>query len=235
MISVKERFWIQEWRKYQAPRSVFDEADYDRLHSLVFREDYSGYKPNVAEIPNGDGKVDAEKRYAHVALKYMKTAQQKHDLMPFLQRAHALAETMGRAMHADKFMPEMEFGALRVLDYPPGSISNLHTDFDLFTLMCYRDQPEKFVCQETGSEHLALNDLRRFDAQSHLGEIGELIGWGKATPHQVLPSETRQKSIVYFAIPDHSEILIKAPTIYGVNTTVGQWLDERVARSRTYR
>ena len=50
---------------------IFNSHDYDLLARL-FRPEcaYSGYKPDTREVPNGDGKVDAEKRYLHVALKY---------------------------------------------------------------------------------------------------------------------------------------------------------------------
>ena len=52
---------------------MFSKEDYDRLHSLVFRVDYTGFKPTVNEIPNGDGREDKYKRYAHVATKYFTT------------------------------------------------------------------------------------------------------------------------------------------------------------------
>lgn len=205
---------------------MFTEEDYEKLHALVFRSDYSGYKPTVVEIPNGDGKADAEKRYAHVATKYFKTDEQSRDLMPYLVRAHELAcYAAGVAAVPQEFMPRIEFGALRVLDYPPGAGSNLHEDFDLFTLMCYRDQPDKFVSKYR-QVSVRLAQLRTINAQAHLGQLAYEIGVGPATPHLVLPSDTRQRSIVYFAIPDHDAYL---PS--GVK--VRDWLNERMARSRT--
>jgi hypothetical protein len=207
---------------------VFVSPDYEELHDLVFRDDYSGYKPNVAELPNGDGKVDADKRYAHVALKYLKTRQQERDLLPFLIAAHRTALQMAAWSEVPAaFLPDLRYSALRVLDYPPGSISNRHEDFDLFTVMCFRDQPDRFASEDIGLSP-ALESMRRIDPQAHLGELGEIIGLGRATPHWVLPSAERQRSIVYFAIPDHAAVL---PT----GVTVGDWLAERVARSRTYK
>lgn len=205
---------------------MFSDGDYNALHALVFRPDYSGYKPSVVEIPNGDGKADTEKRYAHVATKYLVTDAQRAALMPYLERAHALALDIAAYIGLPRvFWPRIEYGALRVLDYPPGSISNEHEDFDLFTLMCYRDQPGRFVSKETFSSVLSAIHLR-FDPQAHLGQIAAEIGIGPATPHKVLPSETTQHSIVYFAIPDHGSVL---PT----GITVREWLNERMARSRT--
>ncbi len=205
---------------------MFDNIDYNRLHSLVFRPDYSGYKPTVQEIPNGDGKVDAEKRYAHVAPKYFTTAQQINDLMPFLERAHyqaVVAATL--AGIPEKYMPRIQYGALRVLDYPPGSVSNKHEDFDLFTLMMYRDQPDRFASDEV-PESKAINRIRLLNPQAHLGQLGEAIGLGQATPHEVLPSSTRQCSIVYFTIPDWEAVLPSGQKVV-------DWLNERMARSRT--
>lgn len=211
---------------------MFTESDYNALHDLVFRPDYSGYKPSVVEIPNGDGKADTQKRYAHVAIKYMETDQQRRALMPYLEKAHREAQK-GAALLSqihparslqDKYWPTIEHSALRILDYPPGAISNTHEDFDLFTLMMYRDQPGRFMSAENDCE--AIRALRKINPQAHLGQIGTEIGLGPATPHAVLASETRQRSIVYFAIPDHTSVLPSG-------VTVRDWLNERMARSRT--
>lgn len=206
-------------------QSIFSKADYDALHSLVFREGYAGYKPTVIEIPNGDGKADSEKRYAHVATKYLRTEEERRLLMPFLDIAHTKAIEIASVLNLPAaYCPRIEFGALRILDYPPGAISNEHEDFDLYTLMCYRDQPDRFVSRETHSP--ALEVMRGYNAQAHLGQIATEIGLGPATPHWVLPSETRQQSIVYFTIPDHDSVLPSG-------VTVRDWLNERMARSRT--
>jgi hypothetical protein len=205
---------------------MFTKEQYDQLNELVFQPDYSGYKPEVKEIPNGDGKVDADKMYAHVAPKYFKTEKQKSDLMPFLEQAHQIATNAAiLAKVPPKFMPDIKYGALRILDYPPGSVSNKHEDFDLFTLMMYRDQPDRFLADDI-EEGEAIKLIRTINAQAHLGQLGEAIGLGKATPHEVLPSTTRQCSIVYFTIPDHDAILPSG-------VTVRDWLNERMSRSRT--
>lgn len=204
---------------------MFTKDEYDQLNGLVFRDDYSGYKPEVKEIPNGDGKVDADKRYAHVGTKYFTTHQQRMELMPFLLKAHAIAMDVAIAIGLpEEFKPKLEYSSLRVLEYPPGAISNEHTDFDLYTLMLYRDQPDRFVSKDMGNH--VLREIRHINFQAHIGEIGTELGLGQATPHSVLPSATPQHSIVYFVIPDHA---VRLPS----GVLVRDWLNERMARSRT--
>lgn len=229
-----------------APRIDFDADDYTLLHSLVFRGDYPGYKPTVTEIPNGDGKADADKRYAHVALKYLPgwgTSAERQFLIGFLYAAHLVAEAVADAMGVPApFRPDIRYGALRVLEYPPGAVSHEHTDFDLFTLALYRDRPE---CFQRSIDHRAFS-FDQADAFSracelntglHLGELGEAIGLGPATLHSVTASPETQHSIVYFAIPDHDAILPPhdgGPLGFRVsNCSVRSWLNERMARSRT--
>ncbi len=213
----------------------FDANDYARLHALVFRGDYPGYKPTVTEIPNGDGKADAEKRYAHVALKYLPgwgTGPERDLLLSALYWAHLNAESVYDALGGPpEFRPDIRYGALRVLEYPPGAISNEHTDFDLFTLALYRDRPECFQREvewtDLPTAALALNQ------GLHLGELGEAVGLGRATRHSVVSSTGTQHSLVYFAIPDHEARLPAHTEGPHHGETVREWLNERMARSRT--
>lgn len=205
---------------------IFSESEYEALHALVFRSDYPGYKPTVIEIPNGDGKKDSEKKFAHVAPKYFANDWQKAALMPYLERAHILAEEIAESVNIPTaYLPDIRYGALRVLDYPAGAVSNRHEDFDLFTLMMYRDQPEYFKSEDTEAGDV-IKMIQCYNPQAHLGQIGEAIGLGKATPHEVLAAPRQQRSIVYFSIPDHDSVLPG-----GVK--VRDWLNERMARSRT--
>jgi hypothetical protein len=204
---------------------MFTQSQYETLHHLVFRPDYLGYKPTVQEIPNGDGKVDAEKKYAHVAFKYFRTSDEAALMSHFVYSAHWYAEQAAKASGIPReFWPDIRYGALRVLDYPPGAVSNKHEDFDLFTLMMYRDQPECFRADEVDAP--LLEKIRAINPQAHLGQLGQEIGLGQATPHEVVASSTPQHSIVYFAIPDWDATL---PS--GIK--VKDWLNERMARSRT--
>ena len=57
---------------------IFTPSEYYLLSELVFQDWYPGYRKNVVESPNGDGNWDTEKRYAHVAHKYLKTAVFRH-------------------------------------------------------------------------------------------------------------------------------------------------------------
>ncbi len=205
---------------------IFTISDYNVLHSLVFRSDYPGYKPTVKEIPAGDGKVDADKRYAHVASRYFADDWQRAALMPYLEKAHRLAAMVAEdAKIPAQYRPDIHYGALRVLDYPAGAVSHRHEDFDLFTLMMFRDQPQYFSSDDVEAGD-TIERIRYFNPQAHLGLLGQEIGLGKATPHQVLPAPDRQRSIVYFAIPDHDATLPSGQT-------VREWLNAIMTRTRT--
>lgn len=245
--------------------SLFSAADYQTLAQIVFaleadgRPRYPGYRPEVVELPNGDGRADRAKRYAHIATKYLTQAGPADAvrLNPYLLRAHAEAERVARALGVpEAFMPDIRFSALRVLEYPPGATSARHTDFDLFTLLCYRDRPEWLVRHRTPGEiPLHLDALDCVSPGLHLGELGEIVGLGPATPHEVVPvydapwksaptwpaPRMRQHSIVYFALPSHdarfpgpqdSSVWTNLPYGALAGQTVGQWLSERMARSR---
>ncbi len=221
-----------------------NKQDYDRLAEIVFRLDaegkptYPGYHPEVLELPNGDGKVDAQKRYAHVATKYLRNWHNGDGDTLYYAYSDAwhLALDVSKVLQVpDRFRPALHHGALRILEYPVGATSNLHTDFDLFTIMIYRDQPECFISYDTAShkcppseQDVRLGEARKLNAQLHIGELGELVGLGPATPHEVIASGKTQHAIVYFAIPDHAAVLPSGQT-------VGEWLTERMSRSRTYK
>lgn len=207
---------------------MLNQHDYHQLYHLVFREGYPGYKPTVLEIPNGDGKVDAEKRYAHVAVKYMNGAFGNAILDHYLRLGHELATEVARRIGIpEAFMPDFERSAMRVLEYPPGADSNQHKDFDLFTLMLYRDQPEKFVTPHTiTGPDAKLEELQSLAPQAHFGKLAEEIDFALATPHYVLPSESPQHSIAYFAIPKWEAVLPSG-------LTVMDWLNIERGKRRT--
>jgi hypothetical protein len=79
-------------------------------------------------------------------------------------------------------------------------------------------------------------EARKIDPHLHIGELGELVGLGPATPHKVVPRPYVQRSIVYFAMSDHEMRLPIGNTRRedGGRMTVGEWLKERMARSRKY-
>jgi hypothetical protein len=212
----------------------FTEQDFDTLYDLVFQTNYPGYKPHTKEVPNGDGLIDLDKRYAHVADKYLATLSPASDvtdtLYAYLQRAHDLATQVAHTLEVPSpFLPYRPASALRVLEYPVGALSHRHTDFDLFTVSLYRSEPARLILgKETiGSQQsLQVFKARRLSPGLHIGELGELIGLGYATPHHVEASTFVQKSIVYFALP-HPEAKLPKTEL-----TAGQWLAERYSRSR---
>jgi len=216
---------------------MFTSEDYRILHKIVFNDNYPGYRPNVIESPNGDGVKDTQKRYAHVSQKYLDNNRHQSAqgwikktiiLERYLEKAHNLAlDTAVQLGISPQFWPDIRYSALRVLEYPPGAGSAAHTDFDLFTLNLYRNLPNKLLKTKeivVGEGVLPLG--------VHAGELLQLLMTKgnfsiHATPHKVIPSELNnyQYSIVYFAIPDHAAVLPSGET-------VGQWIEERLKRSR---
>jgi hypothetical protein len=192
--------------------NLFNNHDHDKLSALFDTElAYAGYKPNVLEAPNGDGKVDVTKRYLHVALKYNPPRWAIH----YLARAHFEACRIAEAIGVPaEFYPKVENGTLRVLDYPAGAGSAEHTDFDLFTVHCYRSTPEDLIQNDPNERNFLI------------GEIGEAIGLGKAVRHFVPEQPYPQQSIVYFAMPAND-----AP----ITQRAIDWIADRYARSRVYK
>ncbi len=202
------------------PAMRFTAFDYSELHDLVFEDGYPGYKPEVQESPDGDGVWDTEKRYAHIAPKYLTDPGVSDAILGhYYDRAFVEAcRTYESFGFPEEFKPDYAQCCMRVLDYPPGAESAEHTDFDFMTLQLFRDTSEGFV----------RTDVREGDDDRshgiHFGEIAELAGFRKAIPHKVIPLTRSQKSIVFFVLPSLTTKLGKG--------TVGEWLTERYARSR---
>lgn len=208
---------------------IFCRADYVQLATLFEKwTQYPGYKPDVLEAPNGDGKVDVRKKYLHIALKY----NPPDWALWYLARAHFEACRIAEALCVPAaFYPRVENGTLRVLDYPVGAGSAEHTDFDLFTVHCYRSTPADFVRVREGmfsDTHARLARAETIDRLVHIGDIGEEIGLAPATRHYVFERPYAQQAIVYFAMPANGA---KMPD--GSNAI--DWIADRYARSRVYK
>lgn len=197
--------------------TLFTASDYDALAAIVFRPDYPGFATarGVVEAPGGRShERDTEKRYSHVATKYLanETRPRRKMLEAYLEEAWSRALSICDNVFGEQpegFYPSWQHGCLRVLEYPADAGSAEHTDFDLFTINCYRN---------TSNPGLGTEEV-------HMGELGEMLGLGRARRHSVLPSEHTQHSVVYFAVPDHAAVLPGG-------TTVGAWIEERKERSR---
>lgn len=215
---------------------MFTASDYKTISDIVFANDhpYPGYRKDIIESPNGDGKWDEDKRYAHVAVKYLEKYENPFRcgrLWDYLHAAHKKALEIAIELGVPReFWPDLQDSTLRILEYAPGAITHTHVDFDLFTLMCYRNIPEDFRYDqsEADSSHPGIWRANKLNKQIHFGEILELvIEEYKATPHKVVadPLNRSQYSIVYFSIPHHDAVLPNG-------TTVGAWIEERIGRSR---
>jgi hypothetical protein len=110
---------------------LFDHYDHGALSGLFEPgAKYAGYKPAVLEAPNGDGKIDLEKRYLHVALKYDPPEWARW----YLARAHFEACRIAEAMNVPaEFYPKVENGTRA--DYPPaqGRQSTRTSTYSLYT------------------------------------------------------------------------------------------------------
>jgi hypothetical protein len=196
---------------------------FDHLCEYAFSGENPGFKPTVVESPNGDGVWDAEKQYAHIAPKYF------HAGTPLVVRIRYLciAVYAARVLEDLCLPPDLAVGpdsTLRLLRYPPGATTAPHTDFDLLTLSLYRSDEAAFKYL-SGEEHPFLQKARTISPGSHFGEILTEITGVEATRHETVPLETRSVSAVFFVIPPHEYVLPSG-------LTVGQWLAERIARSR---
>jgi hypothetical protein len=208
---------------------IFTSSEYFDLHNLFNTPGYAGYKPDVREAPNSDGKVDEDKRYLHVSLKY----NPPQWALSYLARAHFHACRVAEALDVrDAFYPRVENGTLRVLEYPVGAGTVEHTDFDLFTIVLWRSTPADLErgptnAAEVPSAHARLA-AEELSPGLHIGRLGELAGLGPATPHSVPGRPYVQRSIIYFAMPAMAAML---PT----GETVREWLARVYAESRVYK
>lgn len=219
------------------PGLQFGAEAYACLAEIVFRPDYPGYANarGVVEAPNGDGKLDVEKHYSHVSLKnvaaYSGSFGDREALHMALFFAHSVAEACAEALAVPAALrPDIRYGALRVLRYPVGATSALHTDLDLLTCHMYENFVGGFRCYQPEPLMPNLRAARTINPGIHIGEIGERAGISPATPHEVRPVTSERHAIVYFAIPNHDA---RMPGFAATeHMTVGAWLAERYARSR---
>lgn len=193
--------------------------------------------------PKRAQRLDAQKRYIHIAPKYLAQHLGLEWPREYLARGHYEACRVAEALGVPAaYYPRVADGTLRVLDYPVGAGTAEHKDPDLFSIVLYRSTPKDLVLSHPacdnwpGGSPSARDRAREISPGLHIGELGELIGLGPATPHSVPARPYRQQSIVYFAMPDHAARL--PGCVHGdrcgcaSSQTVGEWLKERMARSR---
>lgn len=209
--------------------SLFTALDYSILHSIVFRDDYPGHRPNVKEKHPLSGQTDSDKRYAHVTQEYLCAMPTEH--LPVrgvlesyfdlgLEAARQIARQLG-VLTNNPMYPSPRTSCLRVLEYPAGAGSATHTDQSLLTVNLYRSLPDQLVT--ISDQALEVCGVPEY----HIGEIGELAGLGGARKHYVAGlCDEVQHAIVFFALPARDSRL--------PSPTVGEWLDKRMAAARTY-
>lgn len=213
------------------------EQGHAELARLFELEGYKGYKPEQREAPNSDGRVDAGKRYLHVAMKYTPPP----NALIWLALAHFEACKIAEKLQVPaEFYPRVENGTLRVLEYPADSDGTAeHTDFDLFTVNLWRSTPND---HEHFSGAIGSEAWRTGAHEYHIGRIGEMIGGlGKALPHRVQSKPYAQRALVYFAMPANGAVFrggtfdVQEPDEgdWG-GRTVQDWLNVVYPKSRVY-
>lgn len=181
------------------------------LFDWAFSSNNPGYRPTVVELPHGDGRADTGKRYAHISSRY--GLQGAPDSASELWYS-CLREARELTAKRDLPSPDPAECCLRVLEYPAGAGSEAHTDFDLLTINVWRAPVEGLLVP-----------ARHHAGRVHFGELSPMFEGPEATWHAVAPLPVPQRSIVLFVLPSRDTLLPDGQT-------VGQWLDERKARSR---
>ncbi len=221
-----------------------DQYQYQLLYNTVFSDAYPGYIPTVQEAPHGDGKWDTGKRYAMIALKYLNQYDGPDAWFMEELLDECVSESRNIAIDLgipQKYWPNIQDSAIRVLEYPAFSLSAAHTDFDLFTMMLYRNRMENFVyTQPAWAGHgkcapvnhrssTLLAEMKETHPGLHFGELMELINPAvyKATKHEVTSTPLTQYSCIFFAMP---RLDVHLPD----GMLIADWLKERKGRSRRY-
>jgi hypothetical protein len=197
--------------------------EFDKLRAYAFSEANPGWKPAVQEAPNGDGKWDLNKRFAHLAPKYFNESTPQFVLDHWADGMRT-AERVSRQLGIPAAMMPGPDSTLRILEYPPGAVSAEHTDFDLFTLRIYRNLESPFKYLGWGGRVLA--DARKDFEGIHFGEIMAVLSERfLATKHKVTatPGEW-QYAAVFFAVPPWAAKLPSGKTVH-------EWMTERLASS----
>lgn len=204
-------------------RIQFTEAEHSLLATLFDDKTYKGYKPEQAEAPNSDGRVDIGKRYLHVAPKYNPPLFAVDLLAMAHYEALRIAEEIGVP---DAFYPRVENSTLRVLEYPAGTGTLEHTDFDLFTVNLWRSTPDDH--EQFGPVNDTDCDWTPGVRSFHMGRIGAMLGMGTAVPHRVPARDYPQKALVYFAMPANAAVFPYG-SVDRHGDQLGRWDGETVA------
>lgn len=222
-------------------KQVFSALEYAILHAIGFGPKNPGYKPEVKESPNADGKIDYDKRYCHIARKYIKNMplgaqQEQHVFEQALSKCQQIALQVAIELGIpEPFWPDLQDSTLRILEYNDKAGAEPHIDGPcLFTVMAYRNLPEffEYVYDEENDYKQVAVDLdraRRLNTQIHFGGLMPILVPGsRATKHRVKPTAKEgvwQYSAVYFAMP---KLSAKLPD----GRTVGQYVDEIKSKMR---
>jgi hypothetical protein len=188
----------------------------DELFDFAFSSDNPGYRQGSVEIPHGNGRADAVKRYAHVGPRY---GVIKSELaQSWFNRFFEVLDGIAQAHRLPRLDPTES--ALRCLEYPAHTGGEPHTDFCLMTLNVWRSHSGAVVTLfPDGTEEAA--------TRYHFGELSPLLGGPAADLHYIEARPEVQRSIVFFGLPARD-------TRLSTGETCGEWLD-RVKPNRRSR
>lgn len=175
---------------------MFSAYDYAEISEVAFQYTYPGYMSNIPTRHSSRTPVqyDAKTRYAHLSLRYLEEYPSLHK---YIKTANNRAIEVASKLKIPKaYFPVEKYGVIRILEYPAGAVSPPHTDFDLFTLMCYRNNTASLKYLDKSEPDIMYGEL-----------LAVILPEYKATKHQVLPDSETQQSIVYFTMPDHNAVL----------------------------
>lgn len=204
---------------------MFTASDYARISNIAFTETYRGYMQNTRE---GEQRHISSVMYNLLDKPDIGISQSEVSILKsYVKIAHERAVEVAVLLGIPRiFWPHIDSGILRVLEYPPETCNPKHIDYDLFTLMCYRNLPDNFRYVGEQSKD-ALEIANTLNKQFHFGRLISTAckGMYHATSHEVIvdASQRTQYSIVYFANPHFDAVLPNG-------NTVGTWVRNKMNR-----
>lgn len=183
----------------------YHEGDYEILRSIMHKQSYPGFRYGGLDA----SVADQRKFVSGLAPRHLKKYREKMQnvceqylLQWYMEDSFKLAMEVFDFLRKqypklpEEARPTIDNSFLRVLYYPPGSSTTLHSDRSLFTMALWRDVDNvktpvdcrtKLICD-------AYPGLQ-------LGKYFEGL-MGRATKHEIPAIDVPQRTLIYFARPN---------------------------------